>query len=156
MKVRKLITGALLLLIVASVAVFVARQAGFVSADLIPFGSSSDSPRHKIIAYYFHSTARCKTCLNIEHYTDEALKTNFADYLKSGKLEWRVIDRDVPPNEHFVKDYQLYAQALIIVDSTPGQPSEWKSLEDIWLHADDKTAFINYVRTQVDQYLRRL
>ena len=153
---RKIVTLALLLLVGASIVVFVARQTGIISADLVPFGSSSDAPRHKIIAYYFHGTVRCETCLNIEHYTDEALKTYFADDLADGKLEWRVINREVPPNEHFVQDYQLYSQALIIIDSIPGQPAESKNLEAIWDHAHDKPAFMEYVRTEVDQYLRRL
>ncbi len=156
MKPKKIITFVLLLLVAASVAVFIARQTGMVSANLAPFGSSSDSPRHKIIAYYFHGTVRCQTCLNVESYTNEALKTYFADDLADGKLEWRVVNREEPPNEHFVQDYQLYSQALIIADSIPGKPSEWKNLEAIWDHAGDKAAFIEYVRTEVDQYLRRL
>jgi len=153
---RRIITGALLLLVVASIAVFIARQAGIVSADLVPLGSSSDAPRHKIVAYYFHGNVRCPTCLNIEQFTDEALKTYFADDLANGGLQWQVINREVPPNEHFIQDYQLFSQALIIVDSIPGQPAEWKNLEAIWDYAHDKPAFMEYVRTEVDQYLGRL
>lgn len=153
---RKIITVALLLLVGASIVVFIARQTGVISADLVPFGSSSDSPRHKIVAYYFHGTVRCETCLNIEKYTDEALNTYFADELADGRLVWRVINREVPPNEHFVEDYQLYSQALIIIDSIPGQPAEWKNLEAIWDYAGDKAAFIEYVHTEVGQYLGRL
>lgn len=156
MTFRKIITIGLLLLVGASMVVFIARQAGIVSTDLVPLISSSDSPRHKIIIYYFHGTVRCPTCLNIEHYTDEALRTHFADDLAGGKLEWRVINREEPQNEHFVADYQLYSQTLIIVDSIPGKPSEWKNLEAIWDHADNKPAFIEYVRAEIDQYLRRL
>jgi len=153
---RKVITAALLLLVGASIVVFVARQAGIISADLVSFGVSTDAPRHKIIAYYFHGNVRCETCLNIEHYTDEALKTHFADDLADGRLEWLVINREVPPNEHFVQDYGLYSQALIIIDSIPGQSAEWKNLEAIWEHAHDKPAFMEFVRAEVDQYLRRL
>lgn len=156
MNPRKIITGALLVLIVGSVAVFAARQAGFLSSDRVPADSSSDNPRHKIIAYYFHGTVRCETCLHMEHYADEALKTHFADLLAAGRLEWRVINREVPPNEHFVQDYQLYSQALILVDSIPGQPAEWKNLEAIWEHAGEKAEFINYVRAEVAQYVERL
>jgi|WetSurMetagenome_2_1015567.scaffolds.fasta_scaffold285461_2 hypothetical protein len=156
MTFRKIIIIALLLLVGASIVMFIARQAGIISPNLVPFLSSSDGPRHKIIAYYFHGTVRCPTCPNIERYTDKALKTHFADYLADGKLEWRAINREEPPNEHFAQDYQLYSQALIIVDSIPGEPSEWKNLEAIWDHAGDKATFIEYVRTEVDQYLRRL
>ena len=153
---RKIITLVLLLLVGASIVVFVARQAGFISADLVSIGASSDAPRHKIIAYYFHGTVRCETCLNIEHYTDEALKTYFAEELSDRKLEWRVVNREVPPNEHFVQDYGLYSQALIIIDSIPGQKAEYKNLEAMWDYAHDKPAFMEWVRGEVDQYLGRL
>ncbi len=156
MTAKKITTIVLLAFVAISVAVFIARQAGIVPANLIPFGSSSDSPHHKIIAYYFHGAVRCQTCLNIESYTDEAMKTHFADDLASGKLEWRVINREEPPNEHFVEDYQLYSQALILVDSIPGKPSEWKNLEAIWDYVGDKATFIEYIHTEVGQYLRRL
>jgi len=134
----------------------VARQAGVIPADSASFDGTGDATRHKIIAYYFHGQVRCETCLNIEHYTNEALNTYFGDDLADGRLEWLVINREVPPNEHFVQDYGLYSQALIIIDSIPGQPAEWKNLEAIWDHAHDKSAFMEYVRTEVDQYLKKL
>lgn len=156
MALRKITTVALLLLVVASVFVFVARQAGLISADRVSVGASSDIPRHRIVAYYFHGHVRCETCLNMERYTGLALQTYFGDDLARGRLEWRVINREVPPHEHFVQDYGLYSQALIIVDSIPGQPAEWKSLEAIWDYAHDQPAFMEYVRGEVAQYLERL
>lgn len=156
MTARKLVTVALLVLVAASIVAFIARQAGLFPTGLESAGSSPDTPRHKIVAYYFHGNMRCPTCLNIEQYTDEALKTYFADELADGKLEWRVINREVPPNEHFVQDYGLYSQALIILDSIPGQKAEYKNLEAMWEYAHDKPAFLQWVRGEVDQYLGRL
>ena len=153
---RKIITVALLVLVGASIVAFIARQAGVFPTGLGSAGSSPDTPRHKIVAYYFHGNVRCPTCLNIEQYTDEALKTYFADEMADGKLEWRVINREVPPNEHFIQDYQLFSQALIIIDSIPGQKAEYKNLEAMWEYAHDKPAFLEWVRGEVDQYLRRL
>ena len=153
---RKITTSILLVLVAASLIVFVARQTGVIPAELATFGAAADPPRHKIVAYYFHGQVRCETCLNIEHYTNEALNTHFGGDLADGRLEWRVINRELPPNEHFVQDYGLYSQALIIIDSIPGQPAVWKNLEAIWDHAHDKPAFMEYVRSEVDQYLKRL
>lgn len=153
---KRIVTGLLLALVAVSIVAFVARQAGLVSSETLPFLSSGDAPRHKIIAYYFHGNVRCPTCINIEQFTDETLKTYFAADLADGRLEWRVINREVPPNEHFVQDYGLYSQALIIIDSIPGQKAEFKNLEAMWDYAHDKPAFMEWVRGEVDQYLRRL
>ena len=153
---RKIATFALLLLAAASILVFAGRQIGWLSAGHESSLSRSSRTDHRIIAYYFHGTVRCQTCLTIEAHIDETLKTRLAEPLKDGTLEWRVINREIEPNTHFVDDYQLYSQALIIVDSADGRVSEWKSLDDIWKCVDDKPAFMEYVYGEVAEYLRRL
>ncbi|MEW6052094.1 MAG: nitrophenyl compound nitroreductase subunit ArsF family protein [Candidatus Zixiibacteriota bacterium] len=153
---KKIATFALLLLVAASILVFAGRQMGWLSAGSETSLGRSSRTEHRIIAYYFHGNVRCQTCLTIEAYIDETLKSRFAEPMENGKLEWRVINREVEPNTHFVDDYQLYSQALIIVDSADGRVSEWKSLDDIWKYVDDKPAFMHYVNAEVSEYLRRL
>ncbi|MGD2148752.1 MAG: hypothetical protein PVH41_18815, partial [Anaerolineae bacterium] len=48
--------------------------------------------QRRVIAYYFHGTARCATCRAIEQYAYEALVTGFSEELESGMLEWRPIN----------------------------------------------------------------
>ena len=50
------------------------------------------SPR--IIAYYFHGTARCMTCRKLEAYSEAALLSGFAEELESGVLEFRTVNVD--------------------------------------------------------------
>jgi hypothetical protein len=153
---KRIVTMTLLLLVAASIIVFAGRQAGWISADSNAGWFEASKKEHRIIAYYFHATVRCHTCLTIEEYTDETLRSLFSDALKEGLLEWRVINTDEPDHKHFIDDYKLYSQALIVVDSADGKPATWTNLEEIWTYVGDRPAFVEYVRGEVANYLRRL
>jgi|GEM_PF-603039 len=112
---------------------------------------------HKVIAYYFHGKFRCPSCKKIEAYAREAIEGQggFADLIKSGDLEWRVVNVEEPGNEHFIKDFQLYTKSLIIVDIRDGEQKQWKNLAKVWELLYDKEAFVNYVRDEIKAYLGR-
>ncbi|MEW5802825.1 MAG: nitrophenyl compound nitroreductase subunit ArsF family protein [bacterium] len=118
-------------------------------------GKAADQLSHKVIAYYFHGKFRCVSCRKIESYTHEAIQGQggFAGPLKSGRLEWRVIDVEEPVNEHFVKDFQLYTKSVVIVDVLDGKQKRWKNLARVWELLYDKDTFINYVRDEINAYL---
>lgn len=111
---------------------------------------------NRVVAYYFHVTARCTTCRMIQDYTEEALATNFRDVLATGDLEWRPVNIQRPENRHFVQDYQLYARSVVIARFRDGRQVEWKNLEDVWDLLEGKPAFVNYVQRQVHGYMGRL
>jgi len=108
-----------------------------------------ESVPDKFIAYYFHGTRRCATCKKLEAYSTEAVQTGFPDQLKSGALEWQVVNIDEEENEHFVKDYQLYTKSVIVSHIVDGKEAEWKNLDKIWELVGDKDKFIEYVRSEM-------
>lgn len=110
---------------------------------------ADDTLSSKIIAYYFHGIRRCPSCMKIEAYSQEAIQTGFAEDLKSGKMEWHVINIDESPNEHYEKDYQLYTKSLILSQIENGKETTWKNLEKVWELLGDKDAFIKYVQDEV-------
>ena len=56
-----------------------------LSALLLPvFGQ--ETPKSKVVAYYFHGDFRCPTCYKLEQYSKEAIDTHFKGALYSGKL----------------------------------------------------------------------
>jgi len=112
------------------------------------------APGHKVVAYYFHNTQRCKTCLKIERLAEEALREEFAPAFEAGELEWRAVNMEEPPNEHFVQDYQLVTSSLVLVDVHDGAERDWTNMEKVWefVH-DDEAAFKQYVAEQVREYL---
>ena len=114
---------------------------------------SATKPDH-VIAYYFHTNRRCPTCYTIETYTEEALKEKFAEALKAGKLEWRSVDVTVPENKHFITDYQIFAQSVVLSDMRGGEQRKWKNLDKVWKLVRDKHAFFSYIETETADFLK--
>ncbi len=116
-------------------------------------GGASGAPVQKVVAYYFHVSVRCPTCRAIEEYAREAVERGFAEQLKSGALEWRPVNVQLPQNRHFIRDYQLYTRSLVLVKLKDGQQVEWRNLEKVWELVSRKTDFLKYVQTHVRAYL---
>lgn len=111
-------------------------------------------PAHKVIAYYFHSTQRCATCLKIERLTAEALREQFATALADGTLEWHEVNVDEPWNRQYVQDYQLVTSSLVFVDKHGGEQRDWILMDRVWqLVHGDELEFKDYVAQQAREYL---
>lgn len=158
MKTKSITAVVLLLFVAASIAYLVIKESragrdsavNSIAASIIPRDQVSG---HKIIAYYFHGTARCMTCRKIEAYTYETIVDGFSEALKSGLIEWHVINMDEPDNEHFVKDYQLVTQSVVLIDHRGGKQTQWKNLERVWELAGDRALFQAYIRDEIRTYL---
>ncbi|HEX2955432.1 MAG TPA: nitrophenyl compound nitroreductase subunit ArsF family protein [Chitinispirillaceae bacterium] len=110
-----------------------------------------DSPivqESKIIVYYFHSNARCPTCYKLENYAKSEVESDFADVLKSGKLEWKSVNVEDKGNEHFNDDYKLYTKSVIISTLNNGRESSWKNLDQIWQIVHDEGAYREYIKKE--------
>ncbi len=107
----------------------------------------------QVTVYYFHRTARCATCLKIEELSKSSVAANFADDIARGDVEFKSVNVETEGNEHFVDDYQLVSQALVLVDYRDGVQEKWKNLDQVWnlVHTDD--AFNAYVRDEVQIFL---
>jgi hypothetical protein len=161
MNVRKIVTLLLGLLVVASVAYLVAGGARGRTAsnqETLQAGAASDgnaapAAAHRVIAYYFHGSQRCKTCLTIEAYTAEAIRASFADALSDGTLEWKVVNIEEPENEHFVEDYQISTRTVVLVEMQDGKQIRWSPLGRVWELVGDKPAFMAYIQDETKGYL---
>jgi len=108
----------------------------------------------KIIAYYFHGTARCANCRKIEAYSNEAIKEGFPDELKNGLIKWEVVNVDLPANKHFINDYQLFTRSVVLVEMENGKQTKWENLGDVWSYLSDKDQFKKYVQEEVSAFLK--
>jgi hypothetical protein len=107
----------------------------------------------KVIAYYFHSTRRCRSCRKIESYSAEIIRAAFEDELDRGLLEWRLVNTDESENKHFIKDYELYTKSLVLSDVVGGKQVRWKNLDKIWVLLNDKESFQKYVKDEVRAFI---
>jgi hypothetical protein len=108
----------------------------------------------KVIAYYFHGTFRCTTCRTIEEYSHDAIQTYFAKELGNGRLEFRPVNVEEPENKHFILDYQLVSKSLVLSLVTDGKETKSKNLPDIWTLVKDKDKFFQYVKNEVEGFLK--
>ena len=109
----------------------------------------------KVIAYYFHGRARCVTCKKIESLSHEVVASNFAEQLKNRKLEWQVVNAELPENRHFISDYQLISSSVVLVKYENGKQTGYKNLRDVWKLVNSEPAFRNYVKGEVQAALGR-
>jgi hypothetical protein len=126
------------------------KKAPIVAAKKL---KTEKKPSRIIVAYYFHGNVRCVSCKTIEAYSAEAVKTGFKKELKSGVLEWRVVNVEEKGNEHFIKDYQLYTKSLVLVEMKDGKQVRWKNLERVWDLLRNKEKFLKYVQDEARAYL---
>jgi len=107
-----------------------------------------------VVAYYFHGNLRCRTCRTIEAYSEEAIRTEFADDLASGRLAWRVVNVEEPENKHFAKDFELVTKSLVLAEYEDGEVTRWENLNRVWQLVRDKERFLEYVRRSTREFLR--
>lgn len=135
---RRLLCSAILLLAILAAS----KPAAAASADTTVVD-------RRVIATYFHTTARCASCLKIETYTHDAIATAFPHELESGHLVWRLVNLDPEENRHFVQDYQLYTKSVIVAVEENGKQVRWKNLEKIWTLLPNQKKFQAYVQDEI-------
>ena len=104
-----------------------------------------------VTVYYFHGTARCALCLRIEQMAEEILRDAFPGELANGELIWRAVNVDLPENAHFIVDYDLAANELVVTKGNQTQPGTWNKLPEVYRLVDDPEQF----RTQLIQLGRQ-
>ena len=151
---RRLIPIALFFLTVAALgAIYVHSEKARVDPQAASQPETTDT---KVIAYYFHVTVRCTTCRMIESYSREVVEQKFGADIAKGRLQYKLVNLQLPENRHFVKDYQLFTKSLVLVRFDKGRQAEYKVLNDTWELVGDKSAMQGYVEREVRDYLKGL
>lgn len=154
MKTKAAVTGLLLIFVAASVVAFVVKQTRPAREPAAPALPATAAGR-QVVAYYFHGNVRCMTCRAIEAQTQHTLQAQFADALRTGALEWRVVNVDAAGNEHYVKDYALTTRSVVLVELHDGQQVRWSNLGRVWELAHNPPAFGDYIATETRRYLEK-
>ena len=138
----------------AVTAIAVLGFVAFFASALAPEVRAADAPADRVVVMYFHRTQRCPTCLKMGSYSEEAVKTGFAQEIKEGKVEFHFIDFQDKKNEALTKGYQVGGPTLIIARVVENKIADRKNLKDMWTKVRDKAAFIEYVQSNVKDYLK--
>ena len=161
---KKIVTSALLVFVLASLAYLMFQEGGAGSATqttqatppegAVAQGTATDRPvPHRLVAYYFHGQKRCNTCRTIQALSQEAVEAGFPEALMAGLLEFRDVNTDEPGNDHFVTDYDLTGSSLVLVDQKDGRAVRHKTLSKTWDLFADRPAFLAYVQSEIRPWL---
>jgi hypothetical protein len=124
------------------------RAAESAVREGIPVGAQT-------VVYYFHTSSRCTSCLQIEAWTKECLEQEFGSELKDGRIAWKPVNLEDEGNLHFVEDFELKAKTVIVCNYRDGTPGPYADLVDVWRLLNDKGRFFLLVRTKVKEFLGR-
>jgi len=118
-----------------------------------PATNATNVPSQQIIAYYFHGTVRCETCLKIEQQAKAVIKRQFKPELDAQRLVFKPLNYDLPDNAHFLLDYKLPCPSLVLVRQKAGKDEQRKLLGDTWQLVEDPVKFNAYIQTEVNKFL---
>jgi len=145
---KRIIQIALLAVVVMSIVWLVVPHKSKTDASVVNTAAPAE-----YVAYYFHRTARCVTCLKIEHNAHDVIFRDFASQLRDGKLLFLPTNIEAAENEHFIKDYALVSQALVLVKYADGKPAQARNLDRVWDLIGDTAQFDRYVHDEVAMFL---
>ena len=119
-----------------------------------PAPAVTNAPSQPVIAYYFHGTVRCETCLKIEQQAREVIERQFKPELDAQRLVFKSVNYDLPENAHFLLDYKLPCPSLVLVRQKDGNADQRTLLGDTWQLVEDPVKFNSYIETEVRKFLR--
>jgi len=120
-----------------------------VPVDLTP----KDGPPKQIVAVYFYNDMRCLSCLTIEKWTGEAIQSSFENEIKAQLLKWKTVNTDVPENEHYLKDFDIFTKSDVLVEFQDGKQTRFVNLDKVWDLLRDETKFKEYVAQGVTEFM---
>lgn len=107
----------------------------------------------EIRVYYFHRTARCPGCLKIESLSQETVQMYFPVELENGTVTWHSVNVDDAGDAHFVDEYDLSTQTVIVAEYSGGQQLRWKNLDKVWELLDTDVEFSQYVESEIRAWM---
>ena len=160
MKKLTVVPGILILSLIMSAFIFAGEKPAETAAagdkKAVENKEDTNPTNDVIIAYYFHGTQRCATCKKLEAYSREALEKGFPEEMADSTIIFTMINYDLDENKHYIDDYKLFTKALILSRVSGGNEVAWKNLDKIWQLVRDKDEYIDYVRKEMSDFMKKL
>lgn len=112
-----------------------------------------DQSESSYTVYYFHTSARCTTCIQIEELARDVVQSDFAQQTQAGLLQFRSVDVQLPANRHFIQDYRLVTKSIVLVKEQDGRLVQWKNLNRVWELVWSESRYRSYIRSEVAAFL---
>lgn len=106
----------------------------------------------KIEVYYFHRTQRCYSCSTLGQYIKETIEQEFSGEIKSGRIDFREINVDLPENKDVAIKFQASGSSLFINAIKNGQDNISQDT-NVWRLLNNKSQFKNYLANKINLLL---
>jgi len=153
MKAKKIVGNLLLAFVLVSVGFAIGKEVekNRSSARTVEASPAAATGEDKVIVYYMHATFRCLTCNMIESMGEELVRTQFADAVKDGRLEWKAVDYQ--ENDTLAKHYNVGGSMIVVARFRDGKEVESQRLDRVMELAGKRTEFVAYVRGAIQNLL---
>lgn len=111
--------------------------------------SSSEAVADKVQVFLFHATQRCTTCTAIGRLAGETVNERFQEELKSGKIEFREVNIDLPENKALAAKFQASGSALFL-NPIRGNVDNIEQDVKVWRLTSDPDAFKSYLEGRLN------
>ncbi len=101
-------------------------------------------PAEKVQVYVFHSTNRCYSCITMGQYLKAMLEESFQSELKSGKIEFKEINVDLPENKVVATKFQVAGTSLFINPVIDGKDNIQEEVQ-AWRLLGNQKNFSDYM-----------
>jgi len=146
--IGRLLLGFVLISIGFAIGKEVTRARMLSHTDTAPITAGG---RDKVVVYYMHATFRCVTCNLVESMGAELIRTEFAEAVKSGKLEWREVN--FQQNEQLAARYKVGGNTIVVARFKDGKEVAHRRLDRVMELANRRDEYMSYVRGGVSEML---
>lgn len=115
---------------------------------------ADQAPDDKVVVYYFHRTIRCHSCNLLEDITRETIRLCFEREAAKGSVELKIVNMDEPDKAHFIKDFKLPYQSIVIEKHEKGKAATWKRLDRAWVMMDTQNKMMAYIESEIKNLLK--
>lgn len=117
-------------------------------------GAEKERVQPQFIAYYFHGNKRCATCKKLEQYSQEGVHSTEIQERTGSNIPLKIVNVQTSENSHFIRDFDLFSQSLVITEVKNGRISRWKNLDQIWMLVRDRKKYIQYVQDEICSFVK--
>jgi hypothetical protein len=150
MKAKRIIGKLLMAFVLVSIGFALGREVekGRSAASVGPaVGDGED----KTVVYYMHASFRCVTCNLVESMGSKLVRTEFADAVRVGRLEWKPVNYQ--ENDDLAKRYNVGGNMIVVARFRAGKEIEHRRLDRVMELANKRDEFMPYVRRAIQEVL---
>ena len=135
-------------------AVLLVPAPGPVLADgILPDGCLGNLNNDQVVVYYFHRKFRCQSCEVLESTLQDTMQVTYADHFGAGRLAMCIVNVDDLENRHYLEQFEIFSNSIVIVEKKNGAVSRYKNLESIWDISQDRDAITLLLQSEMGEFL---